>query len=174
VSEGEFRVCRSDGDVFVTLKCWTRGSPAYSGLSATRAIIERGLPLCRAHCASILAARGEPFDDLVQAARGRLAQGRQPLRTSTTWQYFLSFAAADGMMGRRFAATSVTTGGDQSAPVASNELQPQMISARAELSQNRLGRAPNATRKSPDHLGIDRELVVDATIGAAITGNQVN
>jgi RNA polymerase sigma-B factor len=43
------------------------------------------------------------------------------------------------------------------------ELQPQMIRARAELSQ-RLRRAPNATEIA-DHLGVDRELIVEATIG---------
>ena len=43
------------------------------------------------------------------------------------------------------------------------ELQPQLIRGRAELSQ-RLGRAPNASEIA-DHLGIDRAVVVDATIG---------
>jgi RNA polymerase sigma-B factor len=45
------------------------------------------------------------------------------------------------------------------------ELQPQMVRARAHLSQ-RLGRAPNASEIA-EHLGIDRELVVDATIGGS-------
>jgi RNA polymerase sigma-B factor len=45
------------------------------------------------------------------------------------------------------------------------ELQPQMGRARAELSQ-RLGRAPNATEIA-DYLGVDRELIVEATIGGS-------
>jgi RNA polymerase sigma-B factor len=43
------------------------------------------------------------------------------------------------------------------------DLQPQLIKARAELSQ-RLGRAPNATEVA-NHLGIDRAVVIEATIG---------
>ena len=43
------------------------------------------------------------------------------------------------------------------------ELQPQLSRARAELSQ-RLGRAPNAFEIA-DHLGVGRDLVVEATIG---------
>ena len=52
------------------------------------------------------------------------------------------------------------------------ELQPQMIRARAELSQ-RLQRAPNATEIA-DHLGNDRELIIEATIGGKQLLNDVN
>ena len=48
-------------------------------------------------------------------------------------------------------------------PRSVKELQPQLIRARAELSQ-RLTRAPTASEVA-DHLGVSREVVIDATIG---------
>ena len=48
-------------------------------------------------------------------------------------------------------------------PRGIKEIQPQMIRARSDLSQ-RLNRAPTATEIAA-HLGVDRELIIQATIG---------
>jgi RNA polymerase sigma-B factor len=123
------------------------------------AIIERGLPLAD-HIARRYAGRGEPFDDLVQAARLGLVHAVDRFDVDKGAE-FLSFAVPT-MMGevrRHFR----DYGWAVKVPRRVKELQPQLIKARAELSQ-RLGRAPNATEVA-DQLGIDRDLVIDATIG---------
>ena len=143
-------------EMFRHLKVLDEGSVAFR--RQREAIIERGLPLAE-HIARRYGGRGEPFDDLVQAARVGLlnAVNRFDVENGSD---FLSFAVPT-MMGevrRHFR----DYGWAIKVPRRVKELQPQVIRARAELSQ-RLGRAPNASEIA-DHLGIDRELVVDAAI----------
>lgn len=123
------------------------------------AVIERCLPLAD-HIARRYGGRGEPFDDLVQAARVGLVNAVNRFDTDNGAD-FLSFAVPT-MMGevrRHFR----DHGWAVKVPRRVKELQPQLIRARAELSQT-LSRAPNATEIA-EHLGVDRQLVVDATIG---------
>jgi RNA polymerase sigma-B factor len=123
------------------------------------AIIERGLPLAD-HIARRYGGRGEPFDDLVQAARLGLVNAVNRFDVDNGAE-FLSFAVPT-MMGevrRHFR----DYGWAVKVPRRVKDLQPQLIKARAELS-HRLGRAPNATEVA-EHLGIDRDLVIEATIG---------
>jgi RNA polymerase sigma-B factor len=123
------------------------------------AIIERSLPLAD-HIARRYGGRGEPFDDLVQAARVGLVNAVNRFDVDNGAE-FLSFAVPT-MMGevrRHFR----DYGWAVKVPRRVKELQPQLIKARSELSQ-RLGRAPNATEVAA-HLGIERDLVIEATIG---------
>jgi RNA polymerase sigma-B factor len=144
-------------EMFRRLKSLDEGSPAFR--CQREAIIERGLPLAD-HIARRYGGRGEPFDDLVQAARIGLVNAVNRFDVDTGAE-FLSFAVPT-MMGevrRHFR----DYGWAVKVPRRLKELQPQMIRARAELSQ-RLRRAPNATEIA-DHLGVDREFIVEATIG---------
>jgi RNA polymerase sigma-B factor len=143
--------------MFRHLKVLDEGSPAFR--RQREAIIERGLPLAE-HIARRYGGRGEPFDDLVQAARVGLLKAVDRFDVDNGAD-FLSFAVPT-MMGevrRHFR----DYGWAIKVPRRLKELQPQIIRARAELSQ-RLGRAPNASEIA-EHLGVDRELVVDAAIG---------
>jgi RNA polymerase sigma-B factor len=143
--------------MFRHLKLLDKGS--LSSRRQREAIIERALPLAD-HIARRYGGRGEPFDDLVQAARVGLLNAVNRFDVDNGAD-FLSFALPT-MMGevrRHFR----DYGWAIKVPRRVKELQPQMVRARAQLSQ-RLGRAPNATEIA-EHLGIDRELVVDATIG---------
>jgi RNA polymerase sigma-B factor len=144
-------------DMFRRLKLLDEASLAFR--RQRDAIIERGLPLAD-HIARRYGGRGEPLDDLVQAARLGLVHAVDRFDVDNGAE-FLSFAVPT-MMGevrRHFR----DYGWAVKVPRRVKELQPQLVKARAELSQ-RLGRAPNATEVA-DHLGIDRDLVVDATIG---------
>jgi RNA polymerase sigma-B factor len=144
-------------EMFRHLKMLDEGSSAFR--RQREAIIERALPLAE-HIARRYGGRGEPFDDLVQAARVGLLKAVNRFDIDNGAD-FLSFAVPT-MMGevrRHFR----DYGWAIKVPRRVKELQPQMVRARAQLSQ-RLGRAPNTTEIA-DHLGIDRELVVDATIG---------
>ena len=143
--------------MFRHLKSLDEASPAFR--RQRDAIIERGLPLAD-HIARRYAGRGEPFDDLVQAARLGLLNAVNRFDVDNGSE-FLAFAVPT-MMGevrRHFR----DYGWAVKVPRRVKELQPQLIKARAELSQTR-GRAPNATEVA-DHLGIDRDLVIEATIG---------
>jgi len=143
--------------MFRHLKSLDEASPQFR--RQRDAIIERGLPLAD-HIARRYAGRGEPFDDLVQAARLGLLNAVNRFDVDNGSE-FLAFAVPT-MMGevrRHFR----DYGWAVKVPRRVKELQPQLIKARAELSQTR-GRAPNATEVA-DHLGIDRDLVIEATIG---------
>ncbi|MGY4711827.1 SigB/SigF/SigG family RNA polymerase sigma factor [Mycolicibacterium sp. CBM1] len=144
-------------EMFRRLKQLDEGSPAFRRLRD--AIIERSLPLAH-HIARRYRGRGEPFDDLVQAARVGLLNSVNRFDVDSG-AAFVSFAVPT-MMGevrRHFR----DYGWAVKVPRGIKELQPQMIRARAELTQ-RLNRAPTATEIA-NHLGIDRDVVVQATIG---------
>ena len=125
------------------------------------AIVKRCLPLAD-HIARRYGGRGEPFDDLVQAARLGLVNAVNRFDVDNGAD-FVSFAVPT-MMGevrRHFR----DHGWAVKVPRSVKELQPQLMRASAELSQ-RLGRAPT-TSEIADHLGVSRDLVVEATIGGA-------
>lgn len=146
-------------EMFRHLKSLDAGSLA--SRCQREAIIERALPLAD-HIARRYSGRGEPLDDLVQAARVGLLNAVNRFDVDNGAD-FLSFALPT-MMGevrRHFR----DYGWAVKVPRRVKELQPQMVRARAQLSQ-RLGRAPNASEIA-EHLGIDRELVIDATIGGS-------
>lgn len=124
------------------------------------AIVARYLPVAD-NIAHRFRGRGESHDDLVQAARVGLinAINRYDVDRGAD---FLSFAVPT-MMGevrRHFR----DCGWAVKVPRGIKELQPQLHRARAELSQQS-GRAPNATEIA-EYLGIDRKIVVEATIAA--------
>ena len=121
-------------------------------------IIQRCLPLAH-HIARRYGGRGEPHDDLVQAACVGLvnAVNRFDLENGAD---FVSFALPT-MMGevrKHFR----DYGWAVKVPRRMKDLQAQLNNARAELSQ-RLGRTPNAAEVA-QHLGVDRESVIEATI----------
>jgi RNA polymerase sigma-B factor len=125
------------------------------------AIVEQALPVAD-HIARRFMNRGEPLDDLVQAARVGLvnAVNRFDVETGSD---FLSFAVPT-MMGevrRHFR----DHGWAVKVPRRLKDLQKQLVRARGELSQ-RLGRAPTASELA-DHLELDRELVVQALIAGS-------
>ena len=144
-------------EMFRLLKFLDAGSLAF--WRQRDAIIERSLPLAD-HIARRYGGRGEPLDDLVQAARVGLVSAVNRFDVDNGAD-FLSFAVPTvmGEVRRHFR----DYGWAIKVPRRVKELQPQLIRGRAELSQ-RLGRAPNASEIA-DHLGIDRTVVVDATIG---------
>lgn len=103
--------------------------------------------------------RGESHDDLVQVARMGLVHAINRFDVDSG-SHFLSFAVPT-MMGevrRHFR----DCGWALKVPRGIKELLPKLHQARAELSQS-LGRAPTASEVA-QHLGIDRQLVVEATI----------
>jgi RNA polymerase sigma-B factor len=124
-------------------------------------IVERALPVAD-HIARRFMNRGEPLDDLVQAARVGLvnAVNRFDVETGSD---FLSFAVPT-MMGevrRHFR----DHGWAVKVPRRLKDLQKQIVQARGELSQ-RLGRAPTASELAA-HLELDRELIVQALIAGS-------
>lgn len=143
-------------DMFRRLKNLDENSAVYR--RQREEIIQRCLPLAD-HIARRYSGRGEPFDDLVQAARIGLvgAVNRFDIDNGAD---FLAFAVPT-MMGevrRHFR----DFGWAVKVPRRVKDLQAQLVKGRAELSQQ-LHRAPNATEIA-EHLGIDRELVIEATI----------
>ena len=146
-------------EMFRRLKLLDEGSVALR--RQRELIIERTLPLAD-HIACRYGGRGEPFDDLVQVARVGLVNAVNRFDVDTGAE-FLSFAVPTimGEVRRHFR----DYGWAVKVPRRIKELQPQMIRARTELSQ-RLGHSPNATEIA-DHLGIDRELIIEATIGGS-------
>jgi RNA polymerase sigma-B factor len=144
-------------EMFRQLKLLDEASPAFR--RQRDEIIERSLPLAD-HIARRYGGRGEPFDDLVQAARLGLVNAVNRFDVDNGAE-FLSFAVPTvmGEVRRHFR----DYGWAVKVPRRVKDLQPQLIKARAELSQG-LRRAPNATELA-HHLGIDRELVIEATIG---------
>jgi RNA polymerase sigma-B factor len=146
-------------DMFRHLQSLDQGSVAFR--CHRDAIIEKALPIAD-HIARRFSNRGEPFDDLVQAARVGLlnAVNRFDVETGSD---FLSFAVPT-MMGevrRHFR----DHGWAVKVPRRLKDLQKQLVHARGELSQ-RLGRAPTASELA-DHLDIDRELVVQGLIAGS-------
>jgi RNA polymerase sigma-B factor len=144
-------------EMFRQLKSLDDDSPAFR--RQRNAIVQRCLPVAD-HIARRYGGRGEAHDDLVQVARVGLVNAVNRFDVDNGAD-FLSFAVPT-MMGevrRHFR----DHGWALKVPRRIKELQPQLNRARAELSQL-LGRAPNASEVA-EHLGIDRELVVEATIG---------
>ena len=146
-------------DMFRRLKSLDEGSVAFH--RQREAIVERSLPIAD-HIARRFRNRGEPFDDLVQAARVGLVNAVNRFDVETGSE-FLAFAVPT-MMGevrRHFR----DYGWAIKVPRRLKDLQRQLVQARGELSQ-RLGRAPTASEIA-DHLGVDRELVVEGVIAGS-------
>ena len=124
------------------------------------AIVERCLPLAD-HIARRFSNRGEPLEDLTQVARLGLIQAVNRFDI-TNGADFLAFAIPT-MMGevRRYFRDH---GWSVNVPRRMKELSWQLKRCLEDLSQ-RLGRAPTASEVA-DHLGIDRDEVVQAQIAA--------
>lgn len=146
-------------DMFRRLKSLDDGSRAAQ--RQRELIVERLLPVAD-HIARRYGGRGEPFDDLVQAARLGLINAVNRFDVDKGAD-FLSFGVPTmlGEVRRHFR----DFGWAVKVPRGIKEAQPQLNRARTELTQ-RLRRAPTASEVA-EHLGIDRQLVVDATIGGA-------
>lgn len=146
-------------DGFLHLKTLDPGSRGFQ--RERQVIIERCLPLAD-HIAVRYANRGEPLDDLVQAARVGLVNAVNRFDVDRGG-HFLSFAVPTimGEIRRHFR----DHGWAVKVPRACKELQPRLAKARSELTQE-LGRAPNATEIA-DHLGIDRETAIDAMVASS-------
>ena len=123
-------------------------------------IIARCLPLAD-HIARRFSNRGEPLDDLIQVARTGLIQAVNRFDAEIGTE-FLAFAVPT-MMGevRRYFRDH---GWSVKVPRRMKELGPQLNRAREELFQS-IGRAPTASEIA-DHLGINREEVVQAQIAS--------
>ena len=121
-------------------------------------IIQRCLPLAH-HIARRYGGRGEPHDDLVQAACVGLINAVNRFDPENGAD-FTSFAVPTmiGEVRKHFR----DYGWAVKVPRRMKDLQAQLNNARAELSQ-RLGRAPNASEVA-QHLGVDSESVIEATI----------
>jgi RNA polymerase sigma-B factor len=145
--------------MFGPLKTLDKGSVAYR--RQREAIIERTLPLAD-HIARRFKNRGEPNDDLVQAARVGLVNAVNRFDPDNGAD-FLAFAVPT-MMGevrRHFR----DHGWAVKVPRRLKDLQGQLVKARNELSQEN-GRAPTPTEIAK-HLGIDRESVIEATVASS-------
>jgi RNA polymerase sigma-B factor len=125
------------------------------------AIIERLLPLAD-HVARRFKGRGEPQDDLFQVACVGLINAVNRFDPDAGPD-FLSFAVPTvmGEVRRHFR----DNGWAVKVPRRLKELRTQLSAARTELTQQ-IGRAPTATEIA-NHLDIDRESVVEATIADA-------
>lgn len=125
------------------------------------AIIARTLPLAD-HIGRRFRNRGEPVDDLVQAARVGLVNAVDRFNADNGAD-FLAFAVPT-MMGevrRHFR----DYGWAVKVPRRLKDLQSQLVRARAELSQEN-DRAPTPSEIA-NRLGINRELVIEATIAGS-------
>ena len=146
-------------DMFRRLKSLDEGSVAFR--RQREAIVERSLPIAD-HIAHRFSNRGEPLDDLVQAARVGLVNAVNRFDVETGSE-FIAFAVPT-MMGevrRHFR----DRGWAVKVPRRLKDLQGQLVKARGELSQG-LGRAPTASEIA-EHLGVDRELVVEGVIASS-------
>jgi len=125
------------------------------------AVVERCLPLAE-HIARRYRNRGEPLDDLIQTARMGLVHAINRFNVDNGAD-FLAFAVPTvaGEVRRHFR----DRGWAVKVPRRVKDLQAQLNKARGDLSQQ-LGRAPNATQIAA-HLGIDRDLVIDATFAGS-------
>jgi RNA polymerase sigma-B factor len=124
-------------------------------------IFERCLPLAD-HIARRFRNRGEPLDDLVQAARVGLVNAVNRFDVDNGAD-FLGFAVPTimGEVRRHFR----DFGWAVKVPRRLKELQVQVNRAREELFQQN-GRAPTASELA-EHLGIDREAIVETTIAGS-------
>ena len=145
--------------MFRHLAMLEEGSAAF--LRQRDVIIRRCMPLAD-HIARRYGGRGEPHDDLVQAARVGLVNAVNRFER-TNGADFASFAVPTimGEVRRHFR----DYGWAVKVPRRLKELRAQLTRARGELSQQ-LGRAPNASEIA-EHLCIDREWVIEATIAGA-------
>jgi RNA polymerase sigma-B factor len=146
-------------EMFRRLATLDEGSIAYQ--RQREEIIERALPLAN-HIARRFRNRGEPIDDLVQAARVGLVNAVNRFDPDNGAE-FLAFAVPT-MMGevrRHFR----DYGWAVKVPRRLKDLQGQMVKARGALSQE-LNRAPTAMEIAK-YLGIDRESVIEATIASS-------
>ncbi|ULE33377.1 SigB/SigF/SigG family RNA polymerase sigma factor [Mycobacterium sp. IDR2000157661] len=146
-------------EMFRRLKSLDENSAAFR--RQRDSIVERALPLAD-HIARRYKNRGEPIDDLVQAARVGLVNAVNRFDPDNGAD-FLSFAVPT-MMGevrRHFR----DYGWAVKVPRRLKDLQSQLVKARAELSQQ-IGRAPTASEVA-NHLGIEREAVMEATIASS-------
>jgi RNA polymerase sigma-B factor len=145
--------------MFRRLKSFDEGSVAFR--RQREAIVERSLPIAD-HIARRFSNRGEPLDDLVQAARVGLVNAVNRFDVETGSE-FLAFAVPTmmGELRRHFR----DCGWAVKVPRRLKDIQRQLVKARGELSQ-RLGRAPTSSEIA-DHLGVDRELVVEAVIAGS-------
>ncbi|WP_006242341.1 SigB/SigF/SigG family RNA polymerase sigma factor [Mycolicibacterium tusciae] len=125
------------------------------------AIVERCLPLAE-HIARRYRNRGEPLDDLIQTARMGLVHAVNRFNVDNGAD-FLAFAVPTvaGEVRRHFR----DHGWAVKVPRRVKDLQAQLNKARNDLSHE-LRRAPNATEIA-EHLGIDRDLVIDATFAGS-------
>ena len=141
------------------LKAMDKDSPAFT--QQRESIIERTLPLAE-HIARRFRNRGERHEDLVQVARVRLinAINRFEVNSGTD---FVAFAVPTimGEVRRHFR----DYGWSVKVPRRLKDLQTHLARACEELVQQ-TGRAPTTTEIA-NHLGIDRELVVEAIIAGS-------
>lgn len=146
-------------EMFRRLATLDEGSIAYR--RQRDEIIQRALPLA-SHIARRFRNRGEPIEDLVQAARVGLVNAVNRFDPDNGAE-FLAFAVPT-MMGevrRHFR----DYGWAVKVPRRLKDLQGQMVKARGALSQE-LNRAPTASEIAK-YLGIDRESVIQATIASS-------
>lgn len=146
-------------DMFRRLKTLDEGSPLHRRQRET--IVDRTLPLAD-HVARRYRNRGEPIDDLVQAARVGLVNAVNRFDPDNGAD-FLSFAIPTimGEVRRHFR----DYGWAVKVPRRLKDLQGQLVKARAELSQQ-IGRAPTPSEVAI-HLGIERDAVMEATIASS-------
>lgn len=146
-------------EMFRRLKALDQGSLPYR--RQREAIVDRTLPLAD-HVARRYRNRGEPIDDLVQAARVGLVNAVNRFDPDNGAD-FLSFAIPTimGEVRRHFR----DYGWAVKVPRRLKDLQGQLVKARAELSQQ-IGRAPTPSEVA-GHLGIEREAVMEATIASS-------
>jgi RNA polymerase sigma-B factor len=146
------------GDMFRELAALEPDSAAFKRQRA--AIIERCLPLAD-NIARRFRNRGESHEDLVQVARMGLVNSVNRFDV-TAGTEFIGFAVPT-MMGevRRYFRDH---GWAVKVPRRLKELNGSLNVAKAELSQ-RLNRAPTASELA-EHLGVDREEVVEGLIAA--------
>jgi RNA polymerase sigma-B factor len=146
-------------EMFRHLQSLDKRSPAFQ--RQRDEIFEHSLALAD-HIARRYSGRGEPLDDLVQAARTGLVRAVNRFDVDNGAD-FLSFAVPTmtGEVRRHFRDHTWAI----NVPRRIKDLQPQIVRARAELSQ-RLGRTPTILDIA-EHLDMARELVVDATVGGA-------
>ncbi|WP_082950541.1 SigB/SigF/SigG family RNA polymerase sigma factor [Mycobacterium sp. 1164985.4] len=146
-------------DMFRRLKTLDRGSIPHQ--RQREAIVARTLPLAD-HVARRYRNRGEPIDDLVQAARVGLVNAVNRFDPDNGAD-FLSFAIPTimGEVRRHFR----DYGWAVKVPRRLKDLQGQLVKARAELSQQ-IGRAPTPSEVAK-HLGIERDAVMEAAIASS-------
>ncbi len=145
-------------DMIRDLRTLDPGSAEYRRLYER--LIERTLPLAQ-HTARRFRGRGQSHDDLVQVASVGLLNAVKRFDPDSGSD-FLAFAVPTimGEVRRHFR----DYGWAVKVPRRLKDLNQQLSKARSELSQQ-IGRAPTASEIA-EHLGIDRDEVVQATIAS--------